>query len=168
MGRKLWKRSAAVILMLIVLSTGLVANAKESSAGQEEAVTANAVVTLDQWTVSEECKAIEELVNEVLWQFGMITEMKANGNTLIFVYHFTQDVWGDLTAEEMASYFGTPELADTTSGLPEMVEALGQQFDLIYGLKLDGICYIFVAPDSVPFCSIAMKNELADQTVAAE
>lgn len=168
MGRKLWKRSAAVVLMLMVLSTGLVANAEGSCTVKEgdtipavEAVSADTVLTLEQWAMSEECKTIEVMLNEILPEFGMIVELKADGNTLVFAYHLTREIWGDLTAEEMSS-MGISDTGNITAVLSEIVEEFGRQFNDAYGIKLDGIRYIYVAPDSVPFYSIVIENGQKD------
>lgn len=235
MRKKLWKKSAAAVLMLVVLSTGLVANAEgsytvkegdclkkiaESSYGdparwediyeankdsvknpdiifkgqvlmlpdidpvpavdqeiinqtenqentiqtadQGETVTTNNVMTLEQWVESEECKAIEEFMNEIMVEFGLIIEMKAEGNTFVIVYHFNPEFWGEMTAEEMADT-DTSDMDDLTEGLPELVGELGQEFDATYGIKLDGIRYIFVATDGIPFYSMDMKYLPADK-----
>lgn len=165
MGRKLWKRSAAVVLMLIVLSTGVVANAEGSytdTIPAAETVSGDAVLTLEQWTMSEECKTIEVMLNEILPEFGMIVELKADGNTLVFVYHLTREIWGDLTAEEMSSMGMSSDPGNMTAWLSEIVEEFGRQFNDAYGIKLDGICYIYVAPDSVPFYSIVIENGQKD------
>lgn len=225
MRKKFWKRSAAVVLMLVVLSTGLVANAEGSytvkegdylkkiarsvygdparwediyaanrdsvknpgllykgqvlilpdidpapaeeqddiiqTTDQEETATENAIMTLEQWTMSEECSIIEELTNEIFRESGVVVEIKADGNKLVFVYHLAAEVWGEITAEEMADMGGS-DLKDLTEGmpeLPEMVEGMAGQFDAAYGIKLDGIRYVFVAPDGIPFDSIDIKNE---------
>lgn len=168
MGRKLWKRSAAAVFMLIVLSTGLVANAEESctvngggTVQTAETVPADTVMTLEQWAMSEDHGIIEESLNEIMQDLGMIVELKADGNTLVFAYHFPREIWGDVTAVEING-MGTSDEVDSlveelSELLEEMVESLGQGFDAEYGIKLDGVCFVYVAPDGVPFYSMVVE-----------
>lgn len=228
MRKKLCKRSVAVVLMLMVLSTGLVANAQGSytvetgdylkkiaksvygdsarwvdiyeankatvknpniiykgqvlvlpdinpvptveeedttqaaeqedttqAETQEQTVTADTSMTLAQWIVSEEGNETTEEINEMMQEAGMTVAMTSDGNTLVFVYYFSPEMWGDLTAAEMAGFIEPSYLEDLLGELlPEMVEEASQEFATTYGITLEGINFVFVAPDGVPFYSM--------------
>lgn len=209
MGKKLFKRSAAIVLMLMVLSTGLVVNAEGSYTVKEgdylkkiaqsaygdsarwediyeankatvknpailykgqtlilpdidpvpstETGTENTAMALEQWTMSEECGFIESILNDITVEsMGLAFELKADSNTLVFIYHYLPEVWGETTGEEMAAYFGDDELE---AMVKSMVEGFPQEFEDDYGIKIDGIRYVFVASDGVPFYSLDIKNE---------
>ena len=220
MGKKLFRRSAALVVMLMVLSTGIVANAEgtytvekgdylkkiaqsvygdsarwediyeankttvrnpnilyrgqvlilpdinsvpvevtetETESSEETAAT-EAAMTLEQWTMSEECETIEQMLNEIMREMGLAVTLKADGNTLVFEYIFSPEAWGDLTAEEMKAVFEDYDFDTVVESQREMVESLKQEFDMTYGIKLDGIRYVYIAPDgSVPVYSADLK-----------
>lgn len=209
MGKKLFKRSAAIVLMLMVLSTGIVVNAEGSYTVKEgdylkkiaqsaygdsarwediyeankatvknpailykgqtlilpdidpvpstETGTENTAMTLEQWVMSEEGREIESIMNDILVELmGMAFELKADGNTLVFICHYIPEIWGETTGEEMAAYFGDEE---SEAMVESMVEGFPQEFEDGYGIKIDGIRYVFVASDGVPFYSLDIKNE---------
>lgn len=209
MGKKLWKRSAAIILMLMVLSTGLVVNAEGSYTVKEgdhlkkiaqsvygdsarwediyeankatvknpallykgqtlilpdidpvpspETETESTAMTLEQWAMSEECRAIESIINDIMVELmGVAFELKADGNTLAFICHYIPEIWGETTGEEMAAYFGDEDLEAMAKS---MVEGFPQEFEDSYGIRIDGIRYVFVASDGVPFYSLDIQSE---------
>lgn len=207
MGKKLFKRSAAIVLMLIVLSTGIVVNAEGSytvkegdylkkiaqsvygdSARWEDIYeankatvknpailykgqtlilpdidpvpateTENTAMTLEQWVMSEEGREMESMMNDfMVEEMGIAFELKADGNTIAFICHFLPEVWGESIGEEMAAYPVDEEIEDTAKSL---VEEFSQEFEDGYGIKIDGIRYVFVASDGVPFYSLDIKNE---------
>lgn len=207
MGKKLFKRSAAIVLMLIVLSTGIVVNAEGSYTVKEgdylkkiaqsvygdsarwediyeankatvknpailykgqtlilpdidpvpatETETENTAMTLEQWVMSEEGREIESMMNDfMVEEMGIAFELKADGNTIAFICHFLPEVWGETTGEEMAAYFVDEEIEDTAKS---MVEGFPEEFEAEYGIKIDGMRYVFVASDGVPFYSLDIK-----------
>lgn len=193
MRKKLLKRSAAVILMLMVLSTGLVANAEgtytvekgdylkkiaqsvygdparwediyeankasirnpdiiykgqvlilpDADFAQEEV--SEKTMTLEQWTMSEECRLVEEMGNAVMKEDGVVVALKADGNTLVYEFTFIPEIWGELTAEEM---FEDSEFDAFFAEQWEEMEELCQDFEMDYNIKLDGMSFAFIAPD---------------------
>lgn len=234
MGKKLFKRSMAIVLMLVVLSTGLVVNAEgtytvekgdylkkiaqtvygdsarwediyEANKGAiknpniiykgqvlvlpdvdavpvpqpepvpvpaetpevenpeaavpAETVAENTAMTLELWTVSEECLAIETLVNEIMKEAGISVTIRADGNTLVYEYIFTPEMWGDATAEEIAAAFGESGYDSFMESQRGIVDGLRQEFATVYGITLDGIRYVYYAPDGTPVYSAELKNE---------
>lgn len=227
MRRKLFKRSAAIVLMLMVLSTGLVANAEGTytvekgdylkkiaqltygdSARWEDIYEANkasiknpnilykgqvlilpdidpvpaenpgdvvpvenpgeatpaenpeqagTVMTLEQWTASEECRLIEEYANELMSAWGLNVVLLADGNTLVFGYTFSPEIWGDFTAQELAASVDESDLNAFTESMRDTWAGLQQEFDTTYGIKLDGYRVVYVAPDGIPFYSTEFK-----------
>ena len=211
MRKKLFKRSAAVILMVMVLSTGFVVNAEGTYTvekgdnlkkiaqsvygdparwediyevnkvsikdpniiykGQvlilpdvapvpvevpEETVTADTVMTLEQWTMSEECKLVEQLGNEVMKEAGLAVALKADGNTLVYEFIFSQEIWGGMPTEEVAAAFEDADFGAFIASQWEEFEELCQDFDVTYGIKLDGMRYVYIAPDGTPVYSYDM------------
>ena len=211
MRKKLFKRSTAVILMLMVLSTGLVANAEETYTVEKgdylkkiaqsvygdparwediyeankasikdpniiykgqvlilpdaapvpaevpgEAVTADIVMTLEQWTMSEECKLVEQLGNEVMKEAGLAVALKADGNTLVYEFIFSQEIWGGMTTEEIAAALQYSDFGGFIESKWEEFEELCQDFDVSYGIRLDGMRYVYIAPDGTPVYSYDM------------
>ena len=111
----------------------------------EGSAAADTAMTLEQWTVSEECSEIEIELNEMLQEMGLNFVLKADGNILVFEYTFLPEMWGDVTAEELAEYLKD---TDFTAFLEdEMWDELKQEFDATYGIKLDGIRNVFIASD---------------------
>lgn len=226
MGKKLFKRSAALVLMLMVLSTGLVANAEGTytvergdylkkiaqsvygdsarwediyeankasiknpnilykgqvlvlpdinpvpaenpeevipaeNSGEavptenpEQVVTAGTITTLEQWAMSEEGREIENLTNEMMKEVGLTVSLRAEGNTLVYTYNFNSEIWGTVSAQELAEAAKGSEFETLTASLQGLVDELKQEFDTAYGIKLDGIRYIYIAPDGTPFYS---------------
>lgn len=147
MRKKLLKRGMAVVLALMVLLMGFTVSAEES----------NAAMTLEQWTMSEECSEVVSAINEDFTELGLIMEMKADGNTLYFIYHYVPEVWGEINSELMAMVFEAFDMESLfTELLGGMVAGLQPEFATEYGILLDGVCFIYVAPDGVPFASIVM------------
>lgn len=236
MRRKLFKRSAAIVLMLMVLSTGLVANAEGTytvekgdylkkiaqatygdSARWEDIYEANkasiknpnilykgqvlilpdivpapvenpgdvvpvenpgdvvpvenpgeatpaenpeqagTVMTLEQWTASEECKYIEEYANELMSPWGLNVVLLADGNTLVFGYTFSSEIWGDFSAQELAASVDESDLNAFTESMRDTWTGLQQEFASTYGIQLDGYRVVYVAPDGIPFYSTEIK-----------
>lgn len=228
MGKKLFRRSAALVLMLMVLSTGLVVNAEGSytvekgdylkkiaqsvygdSARWEdiyeankaaikdpniiykgqvlilpdavpvpaenpetetpeteipvegapvEEVPSNTAMTLEQWTLSEECQTAIQWANELMKDFGMVASLKADGNMLVYEYTFSAEVWGDMTTAEMTAALETSDFEAFLSSQSGMVEGLRQEFDASYGIKLEGVRYVYIAPDGGVVYSTELKN----------
>lgn len=226
MRKKLWKRSMAVVVMLMGLSTGLVVNAEGSYTVKEgdylkkiaksvygdsarwediyeankatvknpailykgqtlilpdidpappveteetetqtevqtetqteaQAETQDTLMTLEQWVVSEEGAELQSVMNELTVDLmGLSFELKADGNKLAFVYHFIPEIWGETAGEEMMASFSNEDFADMNEMMGELVEGLRQEFETSYGIKLDGIRYVYVASDGVPFYTI--------------
>lgn len=208
MGKKLLKRGAAVILMLMVLSTGLVANAERTytvekgdhlkkiaqtvygdPAGWKDIYEANKAsirnpdiiykgqvliipdagfageeasekaMTLEQWTMSEECRLMEEGGNEVIKEAGVVFALKADGNTLVYEFTYSPEIWGGLTVEEMA--VSLEDFDEFIEERWEDVEEICRDFDRTYDIKLDGMSYVFIAPDGTTAYryDIALLNE---------
>lgn len=223
MGKKLFRRSAALVMMLMVLSTGLVVNAEGSytvekgdylkkiaqsvygdSARWEdiyeankaaiknpdiiykgqvlilpdvvpvpaenpeteipvegapvEEVQSNTAMTLEQWTLSEECQIAIQWANEIMKDFGMVASLKADGNMLVYEYTFSAEIWGDLTTAEMSAALETSDFEAFLSSQSGMVEGLRQEFDTSYGIKLEGVRYVYIAPDGGVVYSTELKN----------
>lgn len=220
MGKKLFRRSAALVMMLMVLSTGLVVNAEGTytvekgdylkkiaqsvygdSARWEDIYEANKAVvknpniiykgqvlilpdidsvpgenagteteisektatevtamTLEQWTMSEECRAIEEMSNGIVGEMGLAVALKADGNTLVFEYTFSPEAWNSLSEEEMKAVFEDNDFDTVVGSQSGMVEELKQEFDMSYGIRLDGVRYVYIAPDgSTPVYSAELN-----------
>ena len=220
MGKKLFRRSAALVVMLMVLSTGIVANAEGTYTvekgdylkkiaqsvygdaarwediyeankasvknpniiykGQvlilpdinsapeenpeteipenEETETIETALTLEQWTMSEECRAIEQMSNGIVGEMGLAVALKADGNTLVFEYTFSPEAWNSLTEEEMKAVFADNDFDTVVESQRGLVEELKQEFDMSYGIKLEGVRYVYIAPDgSTPVYSAELK-----------
>lgn len=235
MGKKLFKRSAALVLMLLVLSTGLVANAEGTytvergdylkkiaqsvygdSARWEDIYEANkasiknpnilykgqvlilpdinpapvenpeevipaenpegvipaenpgetvpaedpqqtaaagTVLTLEQWTMSQECREIENLTNEIMKELGLTVSLRAEGNTLVYTYNFGPEIWGTASAQELAAAVGGSDFEALTASMQGLVDELRREFDVTYGIKIDKIRYTYLASDGTPFYS---------------
>lgn len=211
MGKKLFKRSAAVILMLMVLSTGLVANAERTytvekgdylkkiaqsvygdparwediyevnkasikdpdiiykgqvlilpdavsvrTEDSEETIAVDTAMTVEQWTMSEEGRLFEQSGNETMWSVGVAVALKADGNTLVCEFTFKPEMWDGLTAEDLAAFLRDSDFDAFMASQWEEMEELDQEFDMSYDIKLDGIRYVFIAPDGTPASSYDM------------
>lgn len=211
MGKKLLKRSAAVILMLMVLSTGLVANAEGTytvekgdclkkiaqsvygdpgrwkdiyeanktsiknpdiiykgqvlilpdavsvrTEDSEETIAADTAMTLEQWTMSEECRSVEEWGNEMMKEAGIVFALKADGNILVYEFTFKPEIWGGLTAEEIASFLRASDLDGFMASEWEEIAESVEEFDMSYNNILDGMRIVFFAPDGTPVYSYDM------------
>lgn len=225
MGKKLFKRSAALVLMLMVLSTGLVANAEGTytvergdylkkiaqsvygdSARWEDIYEANkasiknpnilykgqvlvlpdinpvpaenpgetapvenpgetvqpevpeqigaadTATALEKW-IAVEGKDIEAYVNELMGPWGLSIVVQADGNMIVFRYVFSQEIWGDYTAEELAASVDGTDLNAYTEAMSGTWEEIRQELAAIYSIQLEGYRFVFTAPDGTPFYS---------------
>lgn len=111
--------------------------------------------SLQAWLDSPEAISNIETINEVLSSSGMTINLTADGNTLVYEYHISDELGlQNLTEEQLAS-----SLEPVVEGQRSTIASLLDNIESSYGLVLDGVRFAFYAEDGTLFYSSDIANE---------
>lgn len=111
--------------------------------------------SLQAWLDSPEAISNIETINEVLSSSGMTINLTADGNTLVYEYHISDELGlQNLTEEQLAS-----SLDPVVEGQRSTIASLLDNIESSYGLVLDGVRFAFYAEDGALLYSSDIANE---------
>lgn len=127
--------------------------APSSSAAAEPSSQEDDSMTLADWFETDDAAKAKDAMNVAMQGQGMTVDLLADGNMLVYEYHLTDDI--DVpSGDALDAAFG-PVIEAYSSQL----DSLFSSFDTAYGIKLEGVRFVFVTSDGTELYSGEVANE---------
>lgn len=128
----------------------------EASEPSESTSNAGAYDSLQAWAESDEAALAAETTNNIISSTGLTVKFAADGNTLVYEYYVSDSLGlNTQSPEELATAF-EPVVDQYRSS----ISSLFAEFESNYGLRLDGIRFVFYSEDgSAELFSSEIPNE---------
>lgn len=98
--------------------------------------------SLEKILATEEMQEAAAQINAVLEEAGIQVELLADGDTLVYAYHLSDDFYGDLSENDKSLLF-----ASITKSQLKMVSTLFEQFREEYDYPLKSVRFVFYGAD---------------------
>ena len=139
----------------VVYSKDITEDYESSSASDEGSSSAAAYDSLQAWVDSEEAAMAIQESNDVLASSGMTVNISADGNVLVYEYYLSDDLGiSELPEDQMEASFES-----TVESQKASITSLFENFESLYGLKLEAIRYSYFTEGGEELYSTDITNE---------